>query len=66
MRRNAEVPGDGLESLSAEERLDGGSLALRRKPVLAICCFLSVARASIPYQAIGSASLKVISNFIFS
>ena len=30
VRGNAEVPGDGLQALSADEPLDGGRLALRR------------------------------------
>ena len=32
---NAQIAGDGLQALSADEPLDGGDLALRRKPALA-------------------------------
>ena len=35
VRRNADVAGDGLQALSADEPLDGGRLLLRRKPALA-------------------------------
>ena len=82
VRRNADVAGDGLQALAADEQLDGGGLALHRKPALApvfggsgpvgaptgpepppherssglvkTWSFLSVAKASIPSQEIGS------------
>ena len=68
VRRNADVAGDGLQALSADEPLDGGRLLLRRKPALApeplpharfsglveTWSFLSVAKASIPCQEIAS------------
>ena len=64
MRWNAEVPGDSLQALSADEPLDGGRLPLRRKPepppharssdLVETWSFLSVAKARIPCQEIGS------------
>ena len=35
VRRNADVAGDGFQTLSADEPLDGGGLARHRKPALA-------------------------------
>ena len=62
---NAEIPGDGFEALSADEPLESGRLALHRflaAPALRkwsnvrfeTWCFLSVVKASIPCQEIGS------------
>ena len=50
MRRNTEVPGDGLQALSADEPLPRP----RSCGLFETWCFLLVAKASIPCQEIGS------------
>lgn len=55
MRRNADVAGDGPDSLSADEPLPHA----RSSGLVKTWCFLSVAKASIPSQEIGSHYIPV-------